>query len=56
MEINYLEDYGPSADGLSAVNIKGTQVARPKILETDPTAYGGKTKWRCRGNREESRE
>ena len=41
MDINYLEDYWPCADGLSAVNVIGTQVARPSKLGTDPMAYGG---------------
>ena len=39
MELNYLDDYWPCADRLSAVNIIGTQVARPDKLGTDPMAY-----------------
>ena len=45
MKLNYLEDYWPCADGLSAVNVVGTQVARPDRLGTDPMAYGGINKW-----------
>ena len=42
MELNYLEDYWPCADGLSAANaIDITQVARPDKLRTDPMAYDG---------------
>ena len=34
-----LEDYWPSAVGLSAVNVIGTHIARPDELKTDPMAY-----------------
>ena len=29
MELNYLQDYWPSADGLSAVNVIGTKLRDP---------------------------
>ena len=45
MELNYLEDYWPCADGLSAVKVIGMQVARPDKLGTGPMAYGGINKW-----------
>ena len=45
MELNDVDDYWPCADGLTAVNVIGTQVARSDKLETDPMAYGGKNKW-----------
>ena len=37
---NYLEDYWPSAGGLSAVNAIGTQLRDPINLGTDPVEYG----------------
>ena len=52
MELNYLENYWPSADGLSAVNVIGTKLRDP--------INSGLTRWRMavyiNGNWEESRE
>ena len=42
MKLNYLEDYWPCADEFSAMNVIGTQVARPPDkLGIDPMAYYG---------------
>ena len=41
MELNYFDDYWPCADGLSAVNVIGTQPARAYKLGTDPMAFVG---------------
>ena len=56
MKLNYLEDYWPSAGGLSAVNVIGTKLRDP--------INSGLTRWRMalyingrrRGNWEESRK
>ena len=40
MDLNYLEDYWPCADGILAVNVMDTQVARLDKLGTDPMTYG----------------
>jgi hypothetical protein len=56
MKLNYLQNYWPSADGLSAVNVIGTKLRDP--------INSGLTRWRIavyrnehrRGNWEESRE
>ena len=45
MELTYLEDYWSCADGLSAVNVIGTQVAQPDKIGTDPMTYDGINKW-----------
>ena len=45
MELTYHEDYWSCADGLSAVNVIGTQVAQPDKIGTDPMAYDGINKW-----------